>query len=339
MSNDVKVTARIPKAKGMKFIRFERIPLNKLSKRPGKNTSREAGFDQKNVDDFVTIMRDEKYEPEYHIPPVVTIGPKGVYYIESGEHRYQAHLLMADDGYSPFKTFYAAVVEFQDEGGLSAEYWNEVWVTKENTQAAEFVRKSASKDDVANAVANLVKSKIINKDDNSIDLAIKNMGVSPNAGMFQTIKSKVWAKLGNGAKVVQGIHGKAAQAFVEKYAEQESLKNVPIPQTFKELDDTDYDWRLLKRLIKLYVKSPKAFKDLLVVAHTNGADPNKVRLIRNRKADLLERFEREMREFINKIDTSGVPFKTNIVWQPQLDGEIDDENPYKVMGWKKQVGK
>ena len=137
----------------------------------------------------------------------------------------------------------------------------------------------------------------------------------------------------------QGIHGKAAQAFVEKYAEQESLKNVPIPQTFKELDDADYDWRLLKKLIKLYVKSPKAFKDLLVVAHTNGADPNKVRLIRNRKADLLERFEREMREFINKIDTSGVPFKTNIVWQPQLDGEIDDDNPYKVIGWKKPAGK
>ena len=191
MQNEVKVTARIPKAKGMKFLRFERIPLNKLAKRPDKNTSREAGFDIKNVNDFVAIMRDEKYEPEYHIPPVVTEGPNGTYYIESGEHRYQAHLLMVADGYSEYNTYYAAVVEFHEHNGLSAKYWNEVWVTRENTAASEFVRKTATKDDVANAVALMVKNKIINKDKNSIELAIKNMGINQHAGMFQTILSKV----------------------------------------------------------------------------------------------------------------------------------------------------
>jgi uncharacterized protein (UPF0335 family) len=153
----------------------------------------------------------------------------------------------------------------------------------------------------------MVKNKIINKDKNSIELAIKNMGINQHAGMFQTILSKVQGRLGNHAQVVQGIHGKAAQAFVERYAEEHKGTSVPIPQTFKELDDADYDWRLLKKLIKLYQDSPKKFKDILVIAHTNGADPKKVRAIRNRKADLLERFEKDMRKFIKAIDDSGVP--------------------------------
>jgi len=331
MSNSATITARIPKAKGMKFIRFERIPLNKVVRRPGKNTSRLAGIDQNNVDQFVVVMENGLYEPEYNIPPVVTAGPKGTYYLESGEHRYEAHLVMDDNGWPDFDTFYAAVVEFVDTDGKTADYWREVWVTLENTGASSFVRKTTNKNDIANSVANLVNQKIIGRDDNSIELAIKEMGVDPTAGMFNTIKSLVWKHLGNGAKVVQGIHEKFKSRFIKEYSDHHGLKQEPLSSTFKELDDADYDWRLLKKLYKMYMKNPKGFNKTLVIAHTNGADPQKVRKIRERKKTLLSRFVAEMRKFVEVLDKSGEPFEVNIRWMPQLDGEINPDKPYTVI--------
>ena len=318
-------------AKGMKFIRFERIPLDKVVKRNGKNTSRLVGIDQNNVNKFIEVMENGLYEPEYNIPPVVTVGPNNTYYIESGEHRYAAHLAMDDNGWPDFNTFYAAVVEFVDAEGKTADYWREVWVTLENTGVSSFVRKTTDKNDIANSVANMVNQKIINRDDNSIELAIKEMGVDPTAGKFNTIKSLVWKHLGNGAKVVEGVHEKYKARFIKEYAEFHTLKQEPISSTFKELDDADYDWRLLKKLCKMYVKNPKGFNKTLVIAHTNGADPQKVRKIRERKKTLLSRFTDDMKRFVNTLETSGEPFEVHIRWMPQLHGESNENNPYTVI--------
>jgi len=323
--------ARAPRSTGMTFIRFERIPLDKVTVRPNKNTSRVTGIDQGNVDDFVELMENGMYEPEYHIPPVVTEGPNNTYYIESGEHRYNAHLVMDDNGWPDFKNFYAAVVTFEDAAGFPADYWREVWVTKENTQITPFVRKPAKKEDIASSVANLVNKKIINRDEKSITLAIENMGVNPNTSTFQSIKSLVWKHLGNGAKVVQGIHDKRKSAFVKEYAKEFNMSREPIAATFKELDDADYDWRLLKKLYKLYVKNPKNFTQTLVIAHTNGADPQKVRKIRDRKKTLLSRFVADMKQFLQVMETSKVPFEVDLRWMPQLDGEISETDPYVLL--------
>jgi hypothetical protein len=329
-SNTV-VTARIPKAKGMKFVKFERVSLDKITVRPGKNTSRVAGIGQGTVDEFVLVMENGLYEPEYHIPPVVTVGPEGTYYLESGEHRYQAHLVMDDNGWPEFGTFYAAVVEFTDFNGHPADYWREVWVTLENTGVSSFVRKTTNKNDVANSVASLAIQKLIGHDDNSIGAAIKEMGVDPSTGMFNTIKSLVWKHLGNGAKVVTGISTKRKEKFVKDFTDHFGLKQAPISATFKELDDADYDWRLLKKLYKLYIKNPKGFNKTLVIAHTNGADPKKVRDIRNRKKTLLPRFATEMKKFVDALQTSGYLFEVDIQWMPQLDGEFHEDKPYTII--------
>lgn len=329
------ITARIPKAKGMKFIKFARIPLDKITVRPGKNTSRVAGIDQGNVDQFVLVMENGLYAPEYHIPPVVTVGPNGTYYLESGEHRYQAHLVMDDNGWNQepanFSTFYAAVVEFTDTEGHPADYWREVWVTLENTGVSSFVRKTTNKQDIANSVANLVNQKLVGRDDNSISDSIKEMGVDPSAGMFNTIKSLVWKHLGNGTKVVTGISTKRKEKFIKDFTDHFTLKQEPISATFKELDDADYDWRLLKKLYKLYTKNSKGFNKTLVIAHTNGADPKKVRLIRDRKKTLLSRFAMDMKKFVHELETSGYPFEVDIRWMPQLDGEFHEDKPFTII--------
>lgn len=325
------ITARIPKAKGMKFVKFERISLDKITVRHGKNTSRITGFDQGHVDQFVLVMENGLYEPEYHIPPVVTMRVNGTYYLESGEHRYQAHVMMEDNGWPEFGTFYAAVVEFTDTDGHPADYWREVWVTLENTGVNSFVRKTTNKKDVANSIANLVDIKLVGRDDNSIGAAIKEMGVDPSAGMFNTIKSLIWKLLGNGAKVVTGISTKRKERFIKDYTDQFSLKQEPIGATFKELDDADYDWRLIKKLYKIYIKNPKGFNKTLVLAHTNGADPKKVRLIRDRKKTLLSRFATEMKKFVEAMETSGHPFEVDIRWMPQLDGEFHEDRPFTII--------
>jgi len=331
MSNSNTVSARIPKAKGMKFIRFERIPLDKIVIRRDKNTSRVAGIDQNNIDEFVKVMQAELYEPEYHIPPVVTAGPKGTYYLESGEHRYEAHKVMDSDMWRGYDTFYAAVVEFVNFDGKTSDYWREVWITLENTGVSSFVRKTTNKTDIATSVANLVNENIIGRNDNAIELAIEEMGVDPTAGKFNTIKSLVWKALGNGAKVVNGISTKSKEKFIKEYANHHKISPTPISSTFKELDDADYDWRLLKKLYKMYVKDPKGFSKTLVIAHTNGADPQKVRKIRERKKTLLSRFAAEMKDFVKKMETSGQPFEVNIRWMPQLDKEFNPDKPYTVI--------
>ena len=335
MSNSkIVITARIPKAKGMKFVKFERISLDKITVRSGKNTSRVAGIGQGTVDQFVLVMENGLYEPEYHIPPVVTMGPNGTYYLESGEHRYQAHLAMDDNGWPEFGTFYAAVVEFTDTDGHPTDYWREVWVTLENTGVSSFVRKTTNKQDIANSVANLVIEKLVGRDDNSISEAIKEMGVDPSAGMFNTIKSLVWKHLGNGAKVVTGISTKRKEKFIKDFTNHFSLTQEPISATFKELDDADYDWRLLKKLYKLYIKNPKGFNKTLVIAHTNGADPKKVRDIRDRKKTLLPRFAAEMKKFVDALQTSGHSFEVDMKWMPQLDGEFHEDKPYTIIEGK-----
>lgn len=315
------ITARAPKSTGMELIKFERIPLKNIQIRPSKNTSRLTGISQKTVDEFIHLMQNGLYEPEYNIPPVVTEGPDNTYYLESGEHRYNAHLYMESEGWTEFSTFYAAVVKFVPMNNMSAEYWREVWITKENTEVDSFVRNRANTKDIANSVALLVDQKIITKDDMAISTAIENMGVNPNTGMFNTIKSLVWKELGSVTKVVQGISSKTKEKFVKEYTDVHNLSREPISATFKELDDADFDWRLLKKLYKLYIKNPKTFKKLLVIAHTNGADPQKVKKIRERKTTLLARFEKDMRDFVKALDTVNEPFEVQIKWVPQLHGE------------------
>jgi hypothetical protein len=69
----------------------------------------------------------------------------------------------------------------------------------------------------------------------------------------------------------------------------------------------------------------------LVIAHTNGADPQKVRKIRDRKKTLLYRFAMDMKKFVETLETSGEPFDVNVRWMPQLDGEFSEKNPYTVI--------
>jgi len=79
------------------------------------------------------------------------------------------------------------------------------------------------------------------------------------------------------------------------------------------------------------VKNPKGFNKTLVIAHTNGADPQKVRKIRERKKTLLSRFTDDMKRFVNTLETSGEPFEVHIRWMPQLHGESNENNPYTVI--------
>jgi hypothetical protein len=81
----------------------------------------------------------------------------------------------------------------------------------------------------------------------------------------------------------------------------------------------------------LYIKNPKGFNKTLVIAHTNGADPKKVRDIRNRKKTLLPRFATEMKKFVDALQTSGYLFEVDIQWMPQLDGEFHEDKPYTII--------
>ena len=316
------IRAREPKSNGMRVIDMLHIPLSDIDASHGSNKARLTGINEETVNKFIDIIKSDKYTPEYFVPPVV-IKDNDTYKLISGFHRYTAHVSLAIDNY-PVDTFYAAVVEFQKLDGKSANYWMNMWMIRENVEESEFVRNPSTIGDVANMVHAMVEKKeIANKKDDIID-AIVDAGIRPSATKkINDILSEINQKMGKHAQVVQGYSQGTKAQFVAQYKKDTNTPKNVISQTFKETIDADYDHRLLDKLVSMYIKNPQSLKNVVVVAHTNGADPAKTRRIRQAKKVLLQRYVDRMRTFIKTLDESGVPFDVDISWVPQLMGEMD----------------
>ena len=66
------VARQTPTGRGMTFVRFEMIKLDDIDVGIGRNTGRGGkGMVSPKIEDFIRIMLNGNYSPEYYIPPVI----------------------------------------------------------------------------------------------------------------------------------------------------------------------------------------------------------------------------------------------------------------------------
>ena len=167
-----KVSAREPKAKGMRVVRIDdKFPMNQIYQPGGSNSARATGTDRDKVADFQRLIKEGKYEPGYYIPPTVELIKDASQFpelelsdkqkeemlkyeamLDTGFHRHEGH-------YGENKqTMHVAVVEFFHFQGKPAEYWRDIWRTNENKKEEE-VRNERVEIDIVTQIVNMIRKK------------------------------------------------------------------------------------------------------------------------------------------------------------------------------------
>ena len=165
-----KVSAREPKAKGMRVVRIDdKFPMKEIYQPGGSNSARASGTDGEKVKAFQKLIKDGKYEPGYYVPPTVELikddsqfpelelndkqKQKMLEYkamLDTGFHRYEAH-------YGENETIiHVAIIEFFEFEGKSAEYWRDIWRTNENKKEDE-IKNERVEIDIVTQLVNMVR--------------------------------------------------------------------------------------------------------------------------------------------------------------------------------------
>ena len=135
-------------------LKLETIPLNKLQS--NKNLVRMSGEDQNCIDELANLIKNNKYDVNNFIPPIVQQNDDGnSYTIISGHHRYKAHKVANQ------KEMVCVVATFSSDSDRNA------WRVHENSPYNENYVKNISDDkDHVNIIVSLLKDK--------------NSGIEPN---------------------------------------------------------------------------------------------------------------------------------------------------------------
>ena len=196
----LKVSVKLPESPGMKVLRIEpKFPLKNLANKKQKNIVRFGQTDQGVVGQLMTLISEDKYEPEYRVPPTVELmNGTALGSLITGFHRWQAHVGENQE------TMYVAIVTFFDHDGMSANYWRKQWRLRENEEN-EDPKNDRTKEDIVGTVANMVKEQDI--DESQIPKALKDAGIK-SAAKISTLESEVLAKLGQTTYVVDAVSDK-----------------------------------------------------------------------------------------------------------------------------------
>ena len=272
----LKVSVKLPKSPGMKVLRIEQnFPLKNLANKKQKNIVRFGQTDQGVVGQLMTLISEDKYEPEYRVPPTVELmNGTALGSLITGFHRWQAHVGENQE------TMYVAIVTFFDHDGMSANYWRKQWRLRENEEN-EDPKNDRTKEDIVGTVANMVKEQDI--DESQIPKALKDAGIK-SAAKISTLESEVLAKLGQTTYVVDAVSDKELKTISAKYAKDTG--RTVIKATFTDIKNIDYDKRALFNVMEEVLKGNHNPK---IVARINGANHGKVKQVRKKKPKLLKK--------------------------------------------------
>ena len=192
------IEPRMPNSSpGMKFVGFRHIAIDKIiptSKGPYINP-RVRGLNTEKIQAHENAIRKGEYKPEYYVPPVVEEAEYG-YFQNTGEHRYQAHLNVGEP------TFYAAVVEWVDENGKSADYHRDVYMSNENSEfSGEVPQEKRKPEDVVATVVSMVDKDTIPSTDEAISSVLIDLGYRKKSNAHKDYMNKINAAVQRGVQV------------------------------------------------------------------------------------------------------------------------------------------
>ena len=329
-----KVSAREPKAKGMRVVRIDdKFPMNQIYQPGGSNSARATGTDSEKVADFQRLIREGKYEPGHYIPPTVELIKDVSQFpelelsdkqkeemleyqamLDTGFHRHEGH-------YGENKqTMHVAVVEFFDFQGKPAEYWRDIWRTNENKKEEE-VRNERVEIDIVTQIVNMVRKKTIKATktlslEDSIAVTIKEMKVTAKDEKSRVLND-VLIELGQESRVVQSISDSDFEEIKKLVPNNEVIK-----LTIRKLSTADYDTRAFKK----YIEAVNSGLNPLILTVVNGNTSKNVLIIRKKKHDILLDHFREITKSVIEFNEKENIFDPDYKLPMKFVGQLQNED-------------
>ena len=294
-------------------LKLETIPLNKLQS--NKNLVRMSGEDQNCIDELANLIKNNKYDVNNFIPPIVQQNDDAGYTIISGHHRYKAHKVAKQ------KEMVCVVATFSSDSDRNA------WRVHENSPYNENYVKNISDDkDHVNIIVSLLKNK--------------NSGIEPNRESIDNFigRTKITKNNITKAKLINSIMEKIGvidQDYI-KTLKSEDLES-QIADISLEIPDVtfissifgptkqDYGTRTFRKLSHAFIENPT---QKICVPYSISGATNSDKLIEHRTKVKLEMEKLlAMSHKIVQLENEGYNFMNLIdfVPLPQLGNEIKSE--------------
>lgn len=295
-------------------LKLESIPLSEL--RTNKNLVRMSGEDQNCIDDLANLIKNNKYDVNNYIPPIIEPNDNGDgYTIISGHHRYKAHKVAKQ------KEMFCVVATFSSDSDRT------VWRVHENSKYNEHYVKNISEDkDYVNIILSLMKNKKngIEPNRRSIENFINRAKITQNNITKSKLINSVMEKIGViDLDYIRTLKSEDVQPFIDKLTVSLPDVNV-IPSTFGP-DKIDYFARTFSKSAADFIENPT--KKICIPYSISGAT-NSEKLIECRSKVPLE-FNKmlETARQLVKLENDGHNFmgQINFVPLPQLGNEIKNE--------------
>ena len=310
----------VPVSKGMKVLRMGYLPMNSiLPSKWGTNANRPAGPCPKKVAEHARCIRAGNYVPERYEPPVLVESDiEGKYDQCTGSHRHLGH---EDAGAI---TFYAAVVEFFDCDGKSADYWRFIYQSNENSESDRKEVTKNFRDDkgVISTVKTMIDNGVITSDIKSIQSTLEDQNFGKNTEKGKNLLNKIRAELGQ----VKGVTRLYSKLDVSRVVTEETTPMTSvIVRTMKDPNgyDKDYDVRLLSSIMTTY-KNTKKYINIFL--HWSGLNPTEVIKAREIKDSFLEVQYRNAKDFVEAYESGSLERRVDFRYLPQIEGEYSLED-------------
>jgi hypothetical protein len=309
----------LPVAKGMKVLFVGYIPMGDiLPSKWGTNANRPAGPDPKKVSQHARCIREGNYVPERYEPPVLVKSDiEGKFDQCTGSHRHLGH---EDAGAT---TFYAAVVEFFDCEGKSADYWRFIYQSNENREdtGKEVPKNFRGDEGVISTVLTMIDNGVISSDPKSIQVALEDQYYGRTTEKGKNLLNKIRAELGH----VNGVTRLYSKLDVARVITEETTPMTSvIVRTMKDStgNDKDYDVRLVSSIMSVYKTSKKYIN---VFLHWSGLNPHEIIKAREVKDNFLETQYFEAKEFVEAYESGHLERRITVRYLPQIEGEYSRE--------------
>jgi hypothetical protein len=295
-------------------LKLETIPLNKLQS--NKNLVRMSGEDQNCIDELANLIKNNKYDGDNFIPPIVQQNDDGDgYTIISGHHRYKAHKVAKQ------KEMVCVVATFSSVTDIN------VWRIHENSPYNEnYVKNTSGDKDHVNIIVSLLKDK--------------NSGIEPNRESIDNfiVRTKITKNNITKAKLINSIMEKIGvidQDYIKTLKSEDlesqiadislEIPDVTFISSIFGPDKQDYITRTFSKLANYFIENP--IKKICVSYSISGAT-NSDKLIEHRtKVEVEIKKLLVMCHKIVELENKGYNFMNLIkfVALPQLGNEIKNE--------------
>jgi hypothetical protein len=260
----IEVECKKPEGIGLDIVDMKYVEVKKIQRHSGtyfdnaingmavKNIVRPEGITESYVQKFRRIIKNGKYDPLHHVPPVVLeTEEKDVYDSLTGEHRYIAH---KDEDE---KKMWVAICRFEDVEGMPAEYWASTYQSNENNPEDRVDNNVRTDDGTISATKNQIERKWITSSEKDLRKSLKHQQIK-GSKKIQNLINRIQSDYGMKGSVRLTTNEDCKRACHE-YEEKE-------PTMVKSMNnkagiDPDYDYRFWKEIVDKLKEDPNAMID------------------------------------------------------------------------------